>query len=197
MFSVNQSRLLGSRDASGNAFNKNGYANNFNHGKNLGDPINHEEYIVNVGEKFIATELYNRNHTLINPMAIPGDSDGGVDSVYSEKHGGLISYPLLSYMDTTEGNDDLPRGMKWGWGLSHPPDESVFVYYEFYEYRDNTNYTSTDFAQIEGVVDWNNPLTTVTEQQFNSVDNWNRKDGLMDSIIDRKLRTGLELFKNV
>ena len=194
LFSINHSRLFGARDQTGDAFTKNGYANNFNFGRNLDvdkeafpdteGVIVPEEWTVKIGTRIVAKELYNNNLILIEPMAIPGAT---TDPSYSTLHGGLSAYPLVDYNIT------------WGWGLSHPdfnlPDysnENVFVYYEFYKYKPNTSWDEK-LGQIEGIIDWENGLTNIDEDN-RSLQTWTATDGTMDSIIDRKLRTGLELF---
>ena len=119
ILSIRHSRLFGVRDKTGSEFTKNGYANNFNHGKNIGaDPIDEpRSYQVNVGDKIIAKELYNNNFPLIDIMSIPGET---TDEHYSDLHEGVISYTLGEYSKS------------WNWGLSHPDDEDVFLYYHFY-----------------------------------------------------------------
>jgi len=182
LFSINYTRLAGSRDKSDDVFLKNGYAADFNHGRNMGESITFNDYTVNVGTRLVAKELYNSYIALIEPMAIRGDE---ASSHWSPDHSGITQYPLSGY--STE----------WGWGLSFPSDSTVDLYYDFYDYVPNESVpdsTATDFVQVEGVIDWDNPLTTVTEEQITDVVQFNGPGGIMDNIIDQRLRTGFELF---
>ena len=121
-------------------------------------------------------------------MAIPGHVS---DEHYSTLHQGLTAYKLSDYdITNTDGNH---TGKSWNWGLSHPVDESVFLYYDFYEYVDNDEYDNDKFDQLEGVIDWTNTNTTIPEKT--TIDEWFKPSGIADKLIDKKLRTGLGLLK--
>ena len=96
ILSIKYSTLFGSRDQTGFQLTKNGYANSFNHGRNVkSEPIaDYNSYIVRVGDRIIARELYNNSNTIIEPMAIAGSA---TDSNYSTLHGGLSAYNLNLY----------------------------------------------------------------------------------------------------
>ena len=121
-------------------------------------------------------------------MAIRGSSD---NTNYSELHGGLVKYNLSMY-DEIEPSTTTPAGLMWNWGLSHPVNESVFLYYDFYEYVPDETHQSENFEQYEGVVDWNNPQTTVSESV--SLDEWNRPGGVIDTLVNRAIRRGVNLL---
>lgn len=190
ILSIKYSALFGSRSQTGFQFSKNGYANNFNHGRNIGpNPIDDvKKYRVKIGSRIVARELYNNNHTLIEPMAIAGE-ESHVD--YSTLHGGLSAYLLGDY-DVIDPRTGKPTGRNWNWGLSHPNDESVFLYYDFFEYVEDSTYELENFTQLAGVIDWNNNQTTVNESS--TLDQWTTNGGLVDMIIDKKLRKGLKLL---
>ena len=76
--------------------------------------------------------------------------------------------------------------------MSHPDDESVFLYYDFYEYVEDSTYDSSEFPQLAGVIDWDSEKTTVNEAA--TIDEWTRPGGLIDTMIDKKLRKGLKLL---
>lgn len=172
LLSIRHSRLFGIRDKTGSEFTKNGYANNFNHGRNIGaEPIDEPKtHQVSVGDKIIAKELYNNNFTLIDIMTIPGDT---LDEHYSTLHEGVTSYTLGEYSKS------------WNWGLSHPDDEDVFLYYDFYEYVPDYQKTT----QVEGVLNWSDQNITVDEDT--TYDDWSRDEGLVESLFDKKLRIGI------
>lgn len=189
MLSIKRSKLIGARDKTGMQFTKNGYANNFNHGRNIGTTaVDFNSFIVKVGTPLIARELYNSTHTMINPMAIIGETD---HENYSTLHQGLTSYHLNEYDEITPTG--RVKGASWNWGLSHPDDESINLYYDFYEYLPDTNYTDTDMTQLEGVIDWENSLTTASEKL--TLNEWDDPTGLTSTLINKGLRKGLGLFK--
>ena len=179
ILSIRYSKLFGSRDYTGLEFNKDGYANNFNHGRNIGsqplqstninDPAS-IPYTVQVGTRLVAKELYNGTFTLIEPMAIDGDA---TNPNYSNTHGGVIAYPLSAYSED------------WNWGLSHPEDESVFVYYDFYEYVPDGQPTT----QMEGIINWGDDNITIDENTTFS--DWSKSGGVVESLFDKKIRIGI------
>ena len=85
-----------------------------------------------------------------------------------------------------------PTGRNWNWGLSHPNDESVFLYYDFFEYVPDNTYSMENFSQLAGVIDWNTNQTTVNETA--TLEQWTTTGGLVDMIIDKKIRKGLKLL---
>ena len=68
-----------------------------------------------------------------------------------------------------------------------------------------TPYMYNEHVQVEGVIDWENPMTTLLETQtsleslYNPTDNTHigkqDKESFMEIIIERKIRQGLELDK--
>lgn len=180
IFSVNYSYLLSTRDMSSDHIDKSGYDNNFNYGRNLGPLLeNVKEYIVNIDVPFVAKELYNEGMSIIHPMCIAGPESS---PNYSTLFGGLSSYPLSEYDPS------------WNWGLSVPSGDNIFTYYDFYEYHANNTYTTSQFASAGGIIDWDSPMTTIPENS-RDIREWEKPGGIMSSIIDKKLRYGLNLIR--
>lgn len=204
LFSINYSKLIGSRDQTENTFNALGQQPSINLGKNLGDLIDFENYIVIAGVPIVARELFNNKYRYIKPMTIRGSS--------GDEH--LSTYNLRDYHSD------------WGWRLSTPNDEPVNHYYDFYKFKPNVErsskhtsnqinadisqdltvespYMYSEHRQVEGVIDWENPMTTLLETQttleslYNPTDNTHigrqDKESYMEIIIERKIRQGLEL----
>ena len=203
LFSINYSKLIGSRDQTETTFDAMGQQSSINLGKNLGEKINFETYNVVAGIPIVARELFNDKYRYIKPMTIRGAT--------ADEH--VSMYPLSDY------NTD------WGWRLSYPEGESVQHYYDFYEFRPNiqrysshtsnlidaettasitldTPYGYDEHPQVEGIIDWENPMTTLLETQttletmYNPTDNTHigrqDRESFMEMIIERKIRQGLE-----
>ena len=103
-------------------------------------------------------------------MAIDGDA---TNPDYSNTHGGVIAYPLSAYSED------------WNWGLSHPDDESVFVYYDFYEYVPDDQPTT----QMEGIINWGDDNITIDENT--TFGDWSKSGGVVESLFDKKIRIGI------
>lgn len=190
LLSIKLTKLKPSRDQTGSEFTKDGYANNFNHGRNIGsEPVDPATYIVKVGTRLVSRELYNSNYMLVEPMAIPGEK---TNEHYSELHGGLIEYPLSMFNDI-DLTTNKQIGLSWNWGVSIPAGENIFLYYDFYEYVPDSDYNLEAFTQLSGEIDWGNEQTTVSEEI--SLSDWSRDDGIVDTLISRNLRKGLGLLK--
>ena len=113
----------------------------------------------------------------------------------------------------------------WGWRLSFPDDEEFFHYYDFYEFipnlsqdvvldeSNNKNITGVDLTtypdetikQSDGIIEWDNPMTTLSET-VSGITTWSNPDNnpdistdrmygqsIVEKIIETRLRKGLEL----
>ena len=95
------------------------------------------------------------------------------------KYDVLSSYPLSGYTPS------------WGWGLGYNlSGTDVFKHVKFYEYKAQF----TDY-QLEGVIDWSNPQTTLS-RSLSTVTEWTEQYGIIDNLIDVELRKGLHLFND-
>ncbi len=178
LLSIRYKKLFGERDQTGASINKSGYADNPNYGRNISSnpiPIDLvQQYELNVGDKLIARELYSGETIVIDIMAIPGEPN---DPNYDQIHGGVTKYSLGDY------------DKSWNWGLSHPDDEAVWVYYDFYQYVPDTIQTE----QLEGVVNWSDPNITINETT--TYDDWSKDQGVVESLFDKKMRIGIGVTK--
>jgi len=89
----------------------------------------------------------------------------------------LSTYPLSSY------------NMSWGWGLGDTVTSETFgSYYKVYQHVEY-------YADVlsEGVIDWTNSYTNLVESQ-SGLENWNTSNGIVETLIDYELRSGLGLF---
>lgn len=98
--------------------------------------------------------------------------------MYSTSAGSLSSQYPINELDST-----------WGWGLGSNVTNSNFKdFYVFYEYVD---YFADN--QLEGVIDWGNTQTTVSEN-ISALSAWFNDDEIVDSMIDFELRKGFNMF---
>lgn len=190
LLSTSYDRLKGSRDQTEETLNNQGYISTFSIGRNLGEQIDPETYIVKAGIPIVSLELFNENYRIITPMTIQNPS------MPSSMEAALHEYPLRNY------------SKDWGWRLSYPEDESFMKYYDFFQFVPNITrdyqVTSTDhqtiesahskdkYNQFEGLIDWNNPLTTVDENI--SLDHWKSSDiSTVNMLFEQTIRGGLEV----
>lgn len=107
----------------------------------------------------------------------------GVDIVIQEKH--TDAYEIIHTV-TLNSQFIYPLLALSAYNFKMPLD----TYYNFYEYVP----VYTDDL-VEGVIDWENPGTTLTEG-VSSIDVWLGDSGTVDAILDYQLRRGLELISN-
>jgi hypothetical protein len=179
LFSINYSKLKGSRNKFAENFNNRGYYNDKileNGGKpiygvNKGKELDFFTSVLTAGKSIIAYEKYSEQYTLINTSL-------SASSMYLEYIDPVIkTYALSSY------------NPYWGWRLVLPDDYNVkFVprYYSFYEYISGYDNTQTD-----GLINWADKNTTITE----NVETYSEWDEIRKNIINYTLAKGLGIIK--
>ena len=179
LFSINYSKLKGSRNKFAENFNNRGYYNDKileNGGKpiygvNKGKELDLFTSVLTAGKSIIAYEKYSEQYTLINTSL-------SASSMYLEYIDPVIkTYALSSY------------NPYWGWRLVLPDDYNVkFVprYYSFYEYISGYDNTQTD-----GLINWADKNTTITE----NVETYSEWDEIRKNIINYTLAKGLGIIK--
>jgi hypothetical protein len=202
LLSIKFCKLLGSRQEDDNDFDKLGVPDmegiEVRLGRNRKDDgtdssrLSTSTYIVTAGTPIIAMEKFESKYFKIVPLVIEDiDSTGLAVSGPTVFTPGLTSYPLSAY------------DSRFGWGLEYPGGEGgeFWNYYEFYEYVSNATYPLTSHTQAEGVLDWNNtyellePFRYTLTESTSSYSEWVKDDGIIDSILEWKLRDGLGLFE--
>jgi hypothetical protein len=139
------------------------------YGTNLGEPLDYFTGVVTAGVPIVAFEKFSETYKLINTNLI------GELSTYEMVSAN--SYKLSSYSD------------EWGWGLILPDNytkNSVPHYYNFFEYISTFNNDQT-----EGVINWQDPYNTITEN-ITSKEQW--KNIRLD-LVSYTLTKGLSLIK--
>ena len=108
---------------------------------------------------------------------------------YSTQYDGLTSYNLnLSVSSQNQLG-------KLGWGLSFPEGANAWQFYSIYEYVEPT---ASQTTYIDNVIDWEDPMTTLTFEQTasgnNIYNNWFDDGGNVDIMLEKVLRNGLDMF---
>jgi len=168
ILSINQSKLFGSPNMYSNNFGLSTLG--FNLGKNLGNiiPIETGKFIV--GNPIVTYEKFSEEFKLIVNTIIPETNNVPVTIGQP--------YPLSGV------------NYNWGWGLvtgtnaqSGIEIEPYYIFYEYIPYQPKN--------MVDGVIDFNNPLTTL--QPINSgYNDWTKFGGTMEQILSRTLAEGLD-----
>ena len=199
ILSINHKRLFGSRDNNDLDFDKSGIPDTPGelaaHGRNRKDDgsdsseLSTDTYMVSAGVPIVIKEAFQSRYFKVVPMVVP--LSAGYSGVYTSLGStGLSSYPLSAYNKV------------WGWGLEWPTSGKFSDYYKFFEYIPNSIYPLSSFDQVEGLIAWNNtqnllePNYSVLQETLSSYTKWTEQDGIMDTIIEHKLRKGLGTFTN-
>lgn len=136
VLSIDKVKLVGYENKFVENFDIKGRSGKTEFGTNIGNQIDTTTYVVSADVPIVALEKFSNNYTLLNtyqPVSAAGS----------------FIYPLAAYSDT------------WGWPLVLPtPFNFVDIekYYLFFEFVD-----TFDGTLLDGVIDFNNPQTTIPE----------------------------------
>ena len=171
LFSIKLSKLKGFRNQFNENFDTKGYSNdNDIYGKNLGDELNFLTTTLTAGidRSIIAYERFSKNYTICNTNVLTANYIDPVQKIYA----------LSSYSPS------------WGWSLVLPYQYSpadITKYYTFYD-----SISSPSLEQIEGIINWSDKFTTISETVSSYSDWWN----IAENVITRELMLGLELLSS-
>ncbi len=175
LYSTQQSTIWGARSQFARNFaNKTGHTN-------LGTELsafNVYTTIVTAGQKIVVQDLFNteRYELLEVPPITTYDSVTARNLQYLLSAYQFKPYPLTSY----------PLSGFFGWGLKAP----VFLNYRFYKYNG-----VTDNQQKEGLVNWDDPYTTLPEVSGSFHSEWVKDEGILETIFNYYIHKGLGLIK--
>lgn len=174
LYSTQQSTVWGARSL----FNR-----NFDATKghiNLGNELsayNVSNTVVTAGQKIVANDIFNtQNYELLEVPAITSYSSisaRGLQGYFAPAS--ALTFPLTAY----------PLSAFFGWGLKTP----VINNYRFFVYN---NVASNQ--QVEGLVNWDDPYTTLSENA-SAHDEWVRDEGTLETIFNYYIHKGLGLIK--
>ena len=171
LFSIKLSKLKGSRNQYNENFDTKGYTNtNDIYGKNLGDELDFFTATLtgNNDGFIIAYERFSQYYTMCNTNLLTANYIDPVQKVYA----------LSAYSPS------------WGWSLVLPSQytpSDIPKYYTFYKYA-----SAPSLEQLEGIINWSDKFTTVSESVSSYSDWWN----IAENIITRELMVGLELLSS-
>lgn len=173
LLSLNLTKLKPTRSKFANDFQK---VNINSSGVNIGKLLDTSTYMVTAGVDIVVNTKFSNYFEHIQTMPINSDVllVPELSAYYSTFP--LSAFPLSVY----------PLSAFYGWGLSIPVDE----FYFFYPYLSGFNN-----EQVEGVIDWSNPHTTLTEN-ITSIDEFYKDGGIVDTIFNYYLFTGLGLISS-
>jgi hypothetical protein len=166
LLSISFNKLFGTQNSYTNNFNKQGSQYSLIYGTNLGTKICLSSDTFSLSEKVVAYEKYSKNYKLIQTAKLSGYNISS-------------TLPFSAFQQI------------WGWNLVLPQGLSgvdIGYYYDFYRFidiPDNTIYDS--------VINWNDIMTTVNYISTNYLE-WINDNGIIDSIINYNLSTGLNLL---
>jgi hypothetical protein len=163
LISIKHDKLLGSENKFSENLNPRNYSSKEVFGKNLGNSIDTDTYIISAGIPIVSLERFSNKYEILNTTQ-PVSATGS------------INYQLSSY------NDD------WGWGLILPSEytyDEIKQFYDFYEYVpgfddllvgntliNDGQYTHDEWIATNGIVD------NITSYQLS------KNLGIVDIIID-------------
>jgi hypothetical protein len=129
------------------------------------------------GQKIVANDLFNtQNYELLEVPVITSYSSistRGLQGFFPPVSS--LTFPLKVY----------PLSGFFGWGLKTP----VINNYRFFVYND-----VVDNQQVEGLVNWDDPYTTLTESA-SAHNEWVRDEGTLETIFNYYIHKGLGLIK--
>ena len=171
MFSTQYNTLKGTRNKFNENLNNNGEANKAVYGKNLGDEIDTNTYVVTAGTDIVAKEKFSNECVLLNtyqPLC-------SVDFL----HGTTTEYSLSTY-DTD-----------WGWSLVLPDSPTLNdlnSFYTFYSYTSGVEGTI-----LGGLINYSDPKTTFNFDTPLSA--FKGDNNIQDIVFRNSLFSSLSLFQ--
>lgn len=172
LFSIKQSKLWGGRNKFAENYNKRGTVNSDTYGINLGDKLNFFTTILTAGSAstpIVAYEKFSETYRLLNTDVLSSNSITFRDPVTQ-------TYELSTY------------NKYWGWNLVLPNDYTLdeinnsYIFYNYIPTQANN--------QLEGIINWNDTLTTISENLSTKTD-WSHT---MENMLTYQLFKGMQLF---
>ena len=149
---------------------------------NLGSELteyNINTTVVTAGQKIVVNDIFNpQNYELLEVPAINSYSSIAARNLPFTNWGSPVSaltYPLNIY----------PLSAFFGCGLTTP----VINNYRFFVYNN-----VVDNQQVEGLVNWDDPYTTLSENASGHND-WVKDEGILENIFNYYIHKGLGLIK--
>ena len=136
--------------------------------------------MVSAGQKIVVNDLFNSDYyELIEVSNITSYSSvtaRGLNALLPVNAYPVSAYPLSAY----------PLSAFLGWGLKTPVAQN----YRFFVYND-----VVDGQQVEGLVNWDDSMTTLPELSGTSHLEWVKDEGILETIYNYYIHKGLGLIK--
>lgn len=168
LYTVSQSQVWGSRSL----FARN-FSNKTNH-TNLGTALtayNIKTALVTAGQKIVVNDLFDTDYYELLEVPQVTSYAAATARGLSNYFSAGATYPLQVY----------PLSAFFGWGLKTPIEN----YYRVYYYVD-----TVDNNQKEGLVNWNDPYTTLSENTSSYIE-WIKDGGTLEKIYNYYIHKGL------
>jgi hypothetical protein len=136
--------------------------------------------MISAGQKIVVNDLFNSDYyELIEVSNITSYSSvtaRGLNALLPVNAYPVSAYPLSVY----------PLSAFLGWGLKTPVSQN----YRFFVYND-----VVDGQQVEGLVNWDDSMTTLPELSGTSHTEWVKDEGILETIYNYYIHKGLGLIK--
>jgi hypothetical protein len=174
-FSIPQSKLWGSRSLFNRDFSLSAHTN-------LGRVLtayNVDTTIISAGQKIVVNSIFNPQYFEL--IEVPLITSYSVVTAFNLQY----LFPTTAYPINTYPLSSYPLSAFFGAGLQTP----VKLYYKFYVYDPTPNLT-----QAEGVINWDDEYTTLSEHVSSNVD-WVKDGGKLEQIFSFNIHKGLGLIQ--
>jgi hypothetical protein len=171
MYSVQQSRVWGARSQFSRNFSLSAGSTNLGF---YASAFNIQTAVVSAGQKIVFSDLFDSTkYELIEVPAILSYASASARGL-GDRVSPLATYPLTAY----------PLSAFFGWGMQTPIESN----YKVYDY-----YPSTDSIQKEGLINWEDPITSLSESASGH-NEWVKDGGTLETIYNYYIHKGLGLI---
>lgn len=174
-FSIPQSKLWGARSLFNRDFSLSAHSN-------LGRILtayNIDTAIVSAGQKIVVNSIVNSQYFEL--IEVPFITSYSVVTALNLQY----LFPTTAYPINTYPLSSYPLSAFFGSGLQTP----IKLYYKFYVYD-----PTPDLTQAEGVINWDDEYTTLSEHISSNVD-WVKDGGKLEQIFNFNIHKGLGLIE--
>ena len=187
LLSIGYNKLIGVDTGYNQNYFKDGNNNSEFKQTNLGEQLTNSS-IISAGQNIVIYQYFSSKYFTITPTIVPITTEllssysinnpNAIDSTF----GGLSAYPLSGYQNN------------WNWGL--PDDVQWEEHTDQHQFFLQTPTDVTSINKIEGLVDWNNFLTTLSSLQHDSdlYTYFNKEGGIAEQYLENELRKGVGLL---
>ena len=119
-------------------------------------------------------------------LTTPENIDG-----YSTQYDGLTSYNINISLSAAKDYNRM------GWGVNCPANNNIWQHYSLYEYVETDDQKEAKTKYVGNVIDWSTGSGTTVSYNMSSNSDWFDVGAIADLMIEKQLRTGLDLFNGL